>query len=79
MTEDTTITYTVDVEGQTREDSFTTAEVDDERAGYSPRVAESYAQYLAVERFDDADPSTIRVKQMGEPHDQYDETGGVPL
>lgn len=75
----TEIIYTVVAGGQTREDRYTTDDVDDDRAGYSPRVAESYAQHLAVERFDDVDPTTVNIKRLGEPHDQYDETGGVPL
>lgn len=44
------------------------------------RFAEAYAQHLAVETFGTAiDVTTVRIVRQGEPHDQYDETGGVPL
>jgi len=60
------IEYTVEVDGQTRTDSFTTADVRDSRAATDQVVAESYAQHLSVERFENADPSTVVVTDIVE-------------
>lgn len=73
------IVFTVDVDGETVRERFTTDDVNDRRAGYLPDVAESYAQHIAVDRHGTGiDVRTVDVKRLGEPHDQYDETGGTP-
>jgi len=74
------ITYKVEVGGETHRETYTTDDVNDRRAGWNPDVAEAYAQHLAVEEHGTGiDVNTVDVIQMGESHDQYDETGGVAL
>lgn len=57
-----------------------TIDVESDRAGWNPDVAREYAQYDAVDRYGhEIDVNDVELVRMGEPHDQYDETGGVPL
>jgi hypothetical protein len=54
--------------------------VESERAGWNPDVAREYAQYDAVDRYGyEIDVNNVELVRMGEPHSNYDETGGVPL
>lgn len=77
----TEITYTVDVDGEQHTESYTTDDVSDERAAWDPDVALAYARHLAVDEhgFEAVDVNTVDVTHMGDPHDQFDETGGTPL
>lgn len=53
-------------------------EVDDERAGWNPSLAEQYAQTDAVRRFGfEIDVNDVRVTLMGRPDSEYDETWGM--
>ena len=61
-------------DGETR-----TIQTTDRRAGYLPRVAHRHAAHDAADRFGAVRAADVTVVRMGEPHDQYDETGGVPL
>jgi len=74
----TEIKYAVTVDGTEHKH---TVEVESRRAGWNPDVAKEYANYAAVDRYGTGIDVTadVRVVRMGEPHDQYDETGGVSL
>ena len=63
------IEYTVEVDGQPRKDSYTTADVRDHRPLTDRQAAASYAQHISVERFENADPSTVEVTQVVGPED----------
>jgi hypothetical protein len=57
-----------------------TIEVESDRAGWNADVALEYCQYDAVDRYGyEIDVTDVELVRMGEPHDQYDEAGGVPL
>ena len=72
----TEIKYAVEVDGTEHKH---TVEVESDRAGWNPDVAKEYANYAAVHRYDYTVDVTndVRVIRMGEPHDQFDETGGM--
>lgn len=78
---ETEIVYTVEVDEEIKRDSYTTDDVNDKRAAWEADVALAYAQHLAVDAFgfDGVDVGSVNVVRMGEPNDQYDETGGVSL
>jgi len=58
-----------------------TIDVDSYRAGHVPEIARDYAEKEAHALYDGIDgvEDDVRVIRMGEPHDQFDETGGVAL
>ena len=72
----TEIKYAVEVDGTEHKH---TVDVESDRAGWNPDVAKEYANYAAVDRYDYTVDVTndVRVIRMGEPHDQFDETGGM--
>ena len=72
----TEIKYAVEVDGTEHKH---TVEVESDRAGWNPDVAKEYANYAAVDRYGYTVDVTndVRVIRMGEPHDQFDETGGM--
>lgn len=72
----TEIKYAVKVGGAERKH---TIDVESDRAGWNPDVAKEYANYAAVDRYGVGVDVTneVRVIRIGEPHDQYDETGGM--
>lgn len=77
---ETPITFTVEVDGETVTEEFTTDDVSDPRAAWNPDVALAYAQHLAVDRHGyGVDVDTVEIQRLGEPDDNHDETGGVPV
>ena len=72
----TEIKYAVEIGGTEHKH---TVGVESDRAGWNPDVAKEYANYAAVDRYDYTLDVTndVRVIRMGEPHDQFDETGGM--
>lgn len=77
----TEIQYSVPVDGTRREASYTTDEVSDPRAGWDEDVALAYARFCAGEEFgrdvDRVDFAAVEIERLGQPHDQYDETGST--
>ena len=72
----TEIKYAVTVDGTEHKHTVT---VESDRAAWNPDVAKAYATHAAVEQYDYTVDVTndVRVVRMGEPHDQFDETGGM--
>jgi len=72
------VIFTVEVDGEEQRESYDTNEIHNPRASYKPNVALECAKSVVQSRFgDNADLSTVEVKRIGKPTDQYDETGST--
>jgi hypothetical protein len=68
------VIFTVEVDGEEQREN----EIHNHRASYKPNVALECAKSVVQSRFgDNADLSTVEVKRIGKPTDQYDETGST--
>lgn len=72
------VTFTVEVNGAKKRETYDTETINNHKASYSPKVALKCAKSVAIERYgNNADLSTVSVKQIGRPGSDYDETGST--
>jgi|AntRauTorcE11898_2_1112593.scaffolds.fasta_scaffold12517_1 nucleoside-triphosphatase THEP1 len=72
------VTFTVEVNGAEKRETYDTETINNHKASYLPKVALKCAKSAAIGRYgDDADLSTVTVKQIGRPGSDYDETGST--